>query len=78
MALFPGTESQNAIHGPAGIMNENFGAMFIKRSRRNHFRCHPAGVTDGVKRLNDRFAELDGLLLDALEKWEVIEARAKA
>ena len=30
-----------------------------------------------VKRLNDRFAELDGLLLDALEKWEVIEARTK-
>jgi ATP-binding cassette subfamily F protein uup len=33
---------------------------------------------DEVKRLNDRFAELDGLLLDALEKWEIIEARAKA
>jgi ATP-binding cassette subfamily F protein uup len=30
-----------------------------------------------VKRLNERFAELDGLLLDALEKWEVIEARTK-
>ena len=31
-----------------------------------------------MKRLNERFAEIDGLLLDALEKWEVIEARAKA
>jgi len=30
-----------------------------------------------VKRLNERFAELDGLLLEALEKWEVIEARNK-
>ena len=32
---------------------------------------------DEVKRLNARFAELDGLLLEALEKWEVIEARSK-
>jgi len=31
-----------------------------------------------VKRLNERFAELDGLLMEALEKWEVIEARGKA
>ena len=30
-----------------------------------------------VKRLNERFAELDGLLLVALEKWEAIEARGK-
>ncbi|MDR3480935.1 MAG: ATP-binding cassette domain-containing protein [Burkholderiaceae bacterium] len=33
---------------------------------------------DEVKRLNERFAELDGLLMEALEKWEVIEARGKA
>jgi ATP-binding cassette subfamily F protein uup len=33
---------------------------------------------DEVKRLNDRFAEIDGLLLESLEKWEVIEARSKA
>ncbi|QRX81373.1 ATP-binding cassette domain-containing protein [Glaciimonas sp. PAMC28666] len=32
---------------------------------------------DEIKRLNLRFSELDGLLLDALEKWEVIEARNK-
>ncbi|MGS0740477.1 ATP-binding cassette domain-containing protein [Glaciimonas sp. GG7] len=32
---------------------------------------------DEVKRLNLRFSELDGLLLDALEKWEVIEGRSK-
>jgi ATP-binding cassette subfamily F protein uup len=32
---------------------------------------------DEAKRLNQRFAEIDGLLLDALEKWEVIEARSK-
>ncbi|MFJ2987711.1 ATP-binding cassette domain-containing protein [Collimonas sp. NPDC087041] len=31
-----------------------------------------------VKRLNDRFAEIDGLLLESLEKWEIIEARSKA
>ncbi|MDB5774307.1 MAG: abcZ [Herbaspirillum sp.] len=30
-----------------------------------------------IKRLNDRFSELDGLLLAALEKWETIEARTK-
>ncbi|MEO8600395.1 MAG: ABC transporter ATP-binding protein, partial [bacterium] len=30
-----------------------------------------------VKLLNARFAEIDVLLLDALEQWEVIEARAK-
>ncbi|MEB0013611.1 ATP-binding cassette domain-containing protein [Glaciimonas sp. Cout2] len=32
---------------------------------------------DEVKRLNLRFTELDSLLLEALEKWEVIEARNK-
>ena len=32
---------------------------------------------DEVKRLNLRFTELDGLLLEALEKWEVIESRNK-
>jgi ATP-binding cassette subfamily F protein uup len=32
---------------------------------------------DEAKRLNQRFAEIDSLLLDALEKWEVIEARSK-
>jgi ATP-binding cassette subfamily F protein uup len=31
---------------------------------------------DEVKRLNQRFTEIDGLLLEALEKWEAIEARA--
>lgn len=31
-----------------------------------------------VKRLRERFAEIDELLMGALEKWEVIEARAKA
>lgn len=30
---------------------------------------------DEVKRLNQRFTEIDGLLLKALEKWEEIEAR---
>lgn len=33
---------------------------------------------DEVKRLNQRFTEIDGLLLEALEKWEAIEARSKA
>jgi ATP-binding cassette subfamily F protein uup len=33
---------------------------------------------DEVKRLNDRFAEIDALLLESLEKWEAIEARSKA
>ncbi|MNR98259.1 ABC transporter ATP-binding protein uup [compost metagenome] len=30
---------------------------------------------DEVQRLNQRFTEIDGLLLEALEKWEEIEAR---
>ena len=32
---------------------------------------------DEVKRLNQRFAEIDALLMETLEKWEAIEARAK-
>jgi ABC transport system ATP-binding/permease protein len=31
-----------------------------------------------VQRLNQRFAEIDNLLLESLEKWEAIEAKAKA
>ncbi|WP_293777185.1 ATP-binding cassette domain-containing protein [uncultured Oxalicibacterium sp.] len=31
---------------------------------------------DEVKRLNQRFEEIDALLLDALERWEAIETRA--
>ena len=31
-----------------------------------------------VKRLNVRFAEIDQLLLESLERWEAIEARSKA
>jgi ATP-binding cassette subfamily F protein uup len=30
-----------------------------------------------VQRLNQRFAEIDGLLMENLEKWESIEAKAK-
>jgi ATP-binding cassette subfamily F protein uup len=30
-----------------------------------------------VQRLNQRFAEIDMLLMDSLEKWEAIEAKAK-
>ena len=32
---------------------------------------------DEVRRLNERFAEIDNLLLENLEKWEAIEARSK-
>jgi ABC transport system ATP-binding/permease protein len=32
---------------------------------------------DEVQRLNARFAEIDNLLMDSLEKWETIEAKAK-
>lgn len=35
-----------------------------------------ASQPDEVKRLNQRFEEIDGLLLDALTRWEEIEARA--
>ena len=31
---------------------------------------------DEVQRLNQRFAEIDTLLLESLEKWEAIEAKA--
>ncbi|ATQ78521.1 ABC transporter ATP-binding protein [Massilia violaceinigra] len=37
------------------------------------YRTNPADA----KRLNTRFAEIDQLLSDALEKWELIEARSK-
>jgi ATP-binding cassette subfamily F protein uup len=37
------------------------------------YRTNPADA----KRMNARFAEIDDLLLDALERWERIEARAK-
>jgi ATP-binding cassette subfamily F protein uup len=32
---------------------------------------------DEVQRLNNRFAEIDELLMESLEKWEAIEAKAK-
>ncbi|NEX60418.1 ATP-binding cassette domain-containing protein [Noviherbaspirillum galbum] len=32
---------------------------------------------DDVQRLNQRFAEIDALLMESLEKWEAIEAKAK-
>jgi ATP-binding cassette subfamily F protein uup len=32
---------------------------------------------EDAQKMNQRFAELDDLLLEALEKWEVIEARSK-
>jgi len=35
-----------------------------------------ASQPEEVKRLNLRFEEIDGLLLESLEKWEAIEARA--
>jgi ATP-binding cassette subfamily F protein uup len=31
-----------------------------------------------VQRLNTRFAEIDNLLLESLEKWEAIEGKAKS
>jgi ABC transport system ATP-binding/permease protein len=33
---------------------------------------------DEVQRLNERFAEIDNLLMESLEKWEAIEAKTKA
>ena len=33
---------------------------------------------DELQRLHQRFAAIDVQLLDALEKWEVIEARSKS
>ncbi len=32
---------------------------------------------DEIKKLNERFAEIDDLLLECLERWEVIDARTK-
>ena len=37
------------------------------------YKTNPADA----KRINARFAEIDDLLLIALEKWELIEARSK-
>jgi ATP-binding cassette subfamily F protein uup len=30
-----------------------------------------------MQKLNQRFTEIDALLIESLEKWETIEARAK-
>jgi ATP-binding cassette subfamily F protein uup len=38
------------------------------------YKTNPADA----KRINARFAEIEDLLLDALERWELIEARSKA
>ncbi len=38
------------------------------------YKTNPADA----KRINARFEEIDGLLMEALEKWEVIEARSRA
>jgi ATP-binding cassette subfamily F protein uup len=38
------------------------------------YKTNPADA----KRINARFEEIDQLLIDALEKWELIEARSKA
>ena len=38
------------------------------------YKTNPADA----KRMNARFEEIDQLLIDALEKWELIEARSKA
>jgi ATP-binding cassette subfamily F protein uup len=37
------------------------------------YKQHP----EEVQRLNSRFAEIDDLLMESLEKWEAIEAKAK-
>ena len=37
------------------------------------YKTNPADA----KRINARYAEIDDLLLDALERWERIEARAR-
>jgi ATP-binding cassette subfamily F protein uup len=42
-----------------------------KLSDQNLYRQNP----DEVKRLNERFAEIDGELLEKLERWEAIEAK---
>ena len=37
------------------------------------YKTNPADA----KRINARFAELDDLLMTALERWEIIEARSR-
>ncbi len=37
------------------------------------YKTNPADA----KRINARFAEIEDLLLDALERWETIEARSR-
>ena len=41
--------------------------------RRTFYKTNPADA----KRINARFAELDDLLMTALERWEIIEARSR-
>lgn len=49
-------------------------AISEKLADANLYRENP----EEVQRLNQRFAEIDNLLLENLEKWEAIEARTKA
>jgi len=35
------------------------------------------GKSDDIAKLNERFAQIDGLLLDYLEKWEALETQEK-
>ncbi len=49
-------------------------AISLQLSAPDFYKQNPADA----RRINARFEEIDALLLDALEKWEQIEARSKA
>jgi ATP-binding cassette subfamily F protein uup len=48
-------------------------AITLQLNAPDFYKTNPADA----KRINARFAEIDDLLLVALEKWELIEARSK-
>jgi ATP-binding cassette subfamily F protein uup len=48
-------------------------AITLQLNAPDFYKTNPADA----KRMNARFAEIEDLLLDALERWERIEARAK-
>jgi ATP-binding cassette subfamily F protein uup len=48
-------------------------AITIQLNAPDFYKTNPADA----RRINERYAEIDELLLDALERWERIEARAR-
>ena len=54
-------------------LEDEQGAITQQLNAPDFYKTNPADA----RRMNARFEEIDQLLLEALEKWELIEARSK-